>query len=62
MEITGGEPMEQVSCKLMKTLIEEGSVLLETGGHILCDKVPTEVRKIIDEGQLLNGAKIITVI
>ena len=50
VEITGGEPMEQeLSCNLMKTLIEEGfEVLLETGGHILCDKVPTEVRKIID--------------
>jgi len=50
VEITGGEPMEQeLICHLMRALIEEGfEVLLETGGHVLCDKVPMEVRKIID--------------
>ena len=50
IEITGGEPMEQdLICDLMKAMVDEDfEVLLETGGHILCDKVPVEVRKIID--------------
>ncbi len=50
VEITGGEPMEQeLISELMQDLLDEGfEVLLETGGHILCDKVPTKVRKIID--------------
>ena len=50
VEITGGEPMEQeLISELMQDLLDEDfEVLLETGGHILCDKVPTKVRKIID--------------
>ena len=50
VEVTGGEPMEQdLICDFMQALIDEGfEVLLETGGHILCDKVPVEVCKIID--------------
>ena len=50
VEITGGEPIEQeLISELMQDLLDEGfEVLLETGGHILCDKVPTKVRKIID--------------
>ncbi len=50
VEITGGEPMEQEHIiSLMQDLLDEGfEVLLETGGHILCDKVPSKVRKIID--------------
>ncbi len=50
VEITGGEPMEQeLISELMQDLLDEGfEVLLETGGHILCDKVPTKVCKIID--------------
>ncbi|MEE2924950.1 MAG: radical SAM protein [bacterium] len=50
VEVTGGEPMEQdLICDFMQALLDEGfEVLLETGGHILCDNVPLEVRKIID--------------
>lgn len=50
VEVTGGEPLEQESIyTLLQTLIDHDyEVLLETGGHILCDKVPLEVRKIID--------------
>lgn len=50
VEVTGGEPLEQDSIyDLLQALIDnEYEVLLETGGHILCDKVPKSVRKIID--------------
>lgn len=50
VEITGGEPLLQEEVyPLMKTLCDLGyEVLLETGGHILVDRVDPRVRKIID--------------
>ena len=50
VEITGGEPLLQDDVyPLMSELVARGkTVLLETGGHISLERVPTEVVKIID--------------
>jgi len=50
VEITGGEPLLQEEVyELMKRLCDAGyEVLLETGGHILVDRVDLRVKKIID--------------
>ncbi len=50
VEITGGEPLLQDEVyELMKRLCDLNyEVLLETGGHILVDKVDVRVKKIID--------------
>ncbi len=50
VEITGGEPLLQSEVyELMTRLCDLGfSVMLETGGHILIDKVDARVKKIID--------------
>ena len=50
VEITGGEPLEQEGVyPLMETLLGRGfTVMLETGGHVPLDHVPTEVIKVID--------------
>jgi len=50
VEITGGEPLLQDEVyELMKRLCDLNyEVLLETGGHILVDKVDARVKKIID--------------
>ncbi|NTW49529.1 MAG: radical SAM protein, partial [Chlorobiales bacterium] len=50
VEITGGEPLLQEDVyPLMETLCDLGyEVLLETGGHIVANRVDTRVRKIID--------------
>ncbi len=50
VEITGGEPLLQSEVyELMTRLCDLGfSVMLETGGHILVDKVDARVKKIID--------------
>ncbi len=50
VEITGGEPLLQSEVyELMTRLCDRGfSVMLETGGHILVDKVDARVKKIID--------------
>ena len=50
VEITGGEPLEQDDVyPLMGTLLAKNyTVMLETGGHVRIDRVPTPVIKIID--------------
>jgi 7-carboxy-7-deazaguanine synthase len=50
VEVTGGEPLEQDDVyPLMSRLLEqEYTVMLETGGHVLIDRVPKPVIKIID--------------
>jgi 7-carboxy-7-deazaguanine synthase len=50
VEITGGEPLEQEDVyALMSELLEQGfTVMLETGGHVLLDRVPAPVIKIVD--------------
>ena len=50
VEVTGGEPLEQDGVyPLMATLLEKGkTVLLETGGHVLLDRVDPRVIKIVD--------------
>lgn len=50
VEITGGEPLLQAEVyELMTRLCDMGyEVMLETGGHILVDKVDPRVKKIID--------------
>ena len=50
VEITGGEPLEQEEAyTLMQSLLDAGyTVMLETGGHIPVDRVPSSVIKIID--------------
>lgn len=50
VEITGGEPLLQDEVyPLMSRLCDLGyDVMLETGGHILVDKVDPRVKKIID--------------
>lgn len=50
VEITGGEPLLQDGVyALMQELLDRGyTVLLETGGSILLDRVPPEVIKIMD--------------
>jgi 7-carboxy-7-deazaguanine synthase len=50
VEVTGGEPLLQADVyPLMRRLLEAGrTVLLETGGHVLLDRVPPGVVKIVD--------------
>jgi 7-carboxy-7-deazaguanine synthase len=50
VEVTGGEPLLQPDVyPLMQRLLEAGkTVLLETGGHILVDRVPAPVVKVVD--------------
>jgi 7-carboxy-7-deazaguanine synthase len=50
VEITGGEPLEQDAVyPLMERLLAAGkTVLLETGGHVLLDRVDPRVVKIVD--------------
>lgn len=50
VEVTGGEPLEQEGVyPLMSALLERSyTVMLETGGHVLLDRVPASVIKIID--------------
>jgi len=50
VEVTGGEPLEQeATFNLLDLLVEKGfSVLLETGGHIPCQRVNPAVHRIID--------------
>src|SRR5262252_2973015 len=51
VEITGGEPLLQEAAvvELMQTLLASGyTVLVETSGERLLDKVPSEVIKIVD--------------
>jgi 7-carboxy-7-deazaguanine synthase len=50
VEVTGGEPLLQADVyPLMSRLLTLGhSVMIETGGHILIDKVPAGVIKIVD--------------
>jgi len=50
VEITGGEPLLQPEAyPLMSLLCDEGyEVMLETGGHILADRVDERVHKILD--------------
>ena len=50
VEITGGEPLLQEDVyALMERLLTSGrTVMLETGGHRPIDRVPVEVRKIVD--------------
>jgi 7-carboxy-7-deazaguanine synthase len=50
VEITGGEPLLQDEVyPLMDRLLAGGhTVMLETGGHRLIDRVPAEVLKIVD--------------
>jgi 7-carboxy-7-deazaguanine synthase len=50
VEVTGGEPLEQVSVfPLLERLLKERyTVMLETGGHVSIREVPREVIKIID--------------
>jgi 7-carboxy-7-deazaguanine synthase len=50
VEITGGEPLLQEDVyPLMEALLARGhTVLLETGGHRPIDRVPAEVRRIVD--------------
>ena len=50
VEITGGEPLEQdeVYVLMESLLARKYSVMLETGGHVRLDRVPTSVIKIID--------------
>ncbi len=50
VEVTGGEPLEQEGVyPLMEKLLDCGKeVLLETGGHVLLDRVDPRVVKIVD--------------
>jgi 7-carboxy-7-deazaguanine synthase len=50
VEVTGGEPLEQDRVfDLLDLLVEKGlTVLLETGGHIPCQRVNPAIHKIID--------------
>jgi 7-carboxy-7-deazaguanine synthase len=50
VEVTGGEPLEQEEVyPLMARLLDQDyTVMLETGGHVLIDRVPRPVIKIID--------------
>jgi 7-carboxy-7-deazaguanine synthase len=50
VEVTGGEPLEQDAVyPLMAGLLAAGkTVLLETGGHVLLDRVDPRVVKIVD--------------
>ena len=50
VEVTGGEPLEQDGVyPLMAGLLAAGrTVLLETGGHVLLDRVDPRVVKIVD--------------
>ena len=50
VELTGGEPLLQKDAgPLMQRLLDDGyEVLLETGGHLALDNVPSAVRKIVD--------------
>lgn len=50
IEVTGGEPLEQDAVyPLMERLLADGkTVLLETGGHVLVDRVDPRVVKIVD--------------
>jgi 7-carboxy-7-deazaguanine synthase len=50
VEVTGGEPLEQDAVyPLMEGLLAAGrTVLLETGGHVLLDRVDPRVVKIVD--------------
>jgi 7-carboxy-7-deazaguanine synthase len=50
VEITGGEPLEQEEVyPLMESLLSRNyTVMLETGGHVLLNRVPAPVIKIID--------------
>ncbi len=50
VELTGGEPLLQAETTLlMERLLAEGfEVLLETGGHVPIDRVPEQVRVILD--------------
>ena len=50
VEITGGEPLLQDEVyPLMERLLHSGhTVMLETGGHRLIDRVPTAVVKVVD--------------
>jgi len=50
VEITGGEPLLQADVyPLMERLIDEGRrVLIETGGHISTERVPSAVVRIVD--------------
>src|SRR5262245_26744392 len=50
VEITGGEPLLQEEVyPLMRGLLESGrTVMLETGGHISIERVPSEVIKVVD--------------
>ena len=50
VEITGGEPLLQKDVyPLMDRLLEEGrTVLIETGGHLSADDVPSAVVRVID--------------
>ena len=50
VEITGGEPLLQPDVyPLMDRLLEKGySVMVETGGHISVDRVPSDVVRIMD--------------
>lgn len=50
VEVTGGEPLEQEGVySLMERLLASGkTVLLETGGHVLLDRVDPRIVKIVD--------------
>src|SRR6185369_3174852 len=50
VEVTGGEPLEQIEVyDLMTSLLERKyTVMLETGGHVRIDRVPEPVIHIID--------------
>lgn len=50
VELTGGEPLLQKEIyPLIQRLLERGKlVLIETGGHISLEKVPSAVRTIMD--------------
>ena len=50
VEITGGEPLLQKDVyPLMQRLLDEGlTVMLETGGHLSIDQVPTPVIRVMD--------------
>lgn len=50
VEITGGEPLLQADVyPLMERLLAAGrTVMLETGGHRSIERVPRDVRKIVD--------------
>ena len=50
VEVTGGEPLAQAACiGLLEALLADGrTVMLETSGALPIDRVPREVRKIVD--------------